>query len=150
MTLLGNIAYWLTHEYVLLFFFAFIIYIWIQILFFPPQKNFLSNRNPAVYRILLFITFFMQFPLLFGMYWGLGMKYAEVKSPILNFFTDPFSGFLIMIGFYVIIFFISTFLQMQRSREQDWSFIISALTTLGLSPLLYFTLIQVLGNWLRS
>jgi hypothetical protein len=112
--------------------------------FLPRRVIALKAKYPAVFWFILVLALSIQFPLLFGGCWGLGMKYAENRP--MGTVVDASFAWLPFV--YVGVFMASWAIQ-SRKKNADISFAVATFSSLVLSPFIGFLAIELLGTILR-
>ena len=110
----------------------------------PHQVIAFKTKYPGVFWFVLVLALCIQFPLLFGGCWGLGMKYAENRpmSKIVE------ASFALLPLIYLGVCFVSLMIQGRRKNTQI-SFAVAGFSSLILSPFIVFLGIELLGRVLK-
>ena len=113
-------------------------------MFLPHRVIALKTKYPGVFWSILVLALCIQFPLLFGGCWGLGMKYAESR-PMGKVVDASFAWFPFV---YLGVFVVSLAIQSRR-KHADISFAVATFSSLVLSPFIGFLAIELLGAILK-
>lgn len=112
-------------------------------LFLPLKFISFKTRLPVLYYTGLILALFVQFPLLFGGCWGLGMQYAESKlSKIIDI---SYVGLIVL---YIMLFFLSFVIQGKKKELEQISTGTALFASLILSPLIHLVFMSILGKLL--
>ena len=116
----------------------------IAAMFLPSRAIAFKIKYPWAFWFILVLALCIQFPMLFGGCWGLGMKYAESRP--MNKIVD--ASFMLLPFVYLGVFVASLTIQGRR-KNADMSFAVAAFSSLGLSPFIGFLAIELLGTILK-
>ena len=110
----------------------------------PHQVIAFKTKYPGVFWFVLVLALCIQFPLLFGGCWGLGMKYAE-NQPMSKVVDASFALLPVV---YAAVFVVSLAIQGRR-KDAKMSFAVATFSSLVLSPFIGFLSIELLGATLK-
>jgi hypothetical protein len=114
-------------------------------MFLPHRVIALKTKFPGVFWFILALAVCIQFPLLFGGCWGLGMKYAE-NRPMSKVVDVSF----VLLPFIYLGVFVASLVIQGRRKNADISFAIAAFSSLVLSPFTCFLTIALIGTILKA
>ena len=140
MNIYGHIFSFLTDFWLLIG----LIIIAIVTLCFPDRIIEFKAKYPGIFWFILGLAVCIQFPLLFGGCWGLGMKYVE-NRPMSQVVDMTFTLLPVI---YIGLFFVSLGIQ-GRKKQATLSSPVAALSSLVLSPFVGFLVIELLGTILK-